>query len=215
MTEVYLIGCGGNAKVVIDICEKIPYKIMGIFDDKYAGNIINVYHKYSVIGSIDHIAEYTKINIINTVGDCNARNKIYQKLNNLDLNWINCIHPNSYISPTAKIGYGNIICYGAFINSDTVIGNFNLINTCAIIEHDCEIGDTNHFAPKTTLCGTVRIGNFNLIGAGTTIIPNKKIGNNNIIGAMTVIINNFENDNTIIGVPGKINTANKVFELIK
>ena len=44
--EVYIIGSGGNAKVVIDICELNNYKILGLFDDKYHGLDIFTYKNY-------------------------------------------------------------------------------------------------------------------------------------------------------------------------
>lgn len=202
--DVYIIGSGGNSKVIVDICELNGYNINGFFDDKYNGNNQLIYHKYQIIGKIDDIIEYQDINVINSIGDCVIRNKIFQKLKGLNFKWINCIHPKSCISPTAKIGIGNIICYGSFINSDTIIGDFNLINTYAVIEHDCTIGNFNHIAPKSTMCGGIIIGDINLMGAGTTIIPCKTVGSNNIVGAMTVIINNIGDKCTIVGIPGKI-----------
>ncbi|AYV85815.1 MAG: acetyltransferase [Satyrvirus sp.] len=202
--DVYIIGAGGNSKVVTDICELNKYKIVGIFDDKYTGTEEEIYKKYKLIGKIGDICKYKSINIINSIGDTKIRYSIYQKLVDLNLNWINCIHPNSHLVSNVSMGIGNIICYGSFINSDTMIGNFNLINTYAVIEHDCIIGNFNHIAPRTTLCGGINIGNLNLLGASTTIIPCKKIGNENIIGAMSVIISNFGDGCTIVGIPGKI-----------
>jgi len=202
--DVYIIGSGGNSKVVIDICELNGYNIIGLFDDKYNKDNQLGYHKYPIVGRINDIIEHQNINIINSIGDCDLRQKIYKKLKDLNLNWINCIHQQAYISPTAKIGYGNVICYGSFINSDSKIGNFNLINTYAVIEHDCMIGNFNHFAPKATLCGGIMVGDVNLLGAGTTIIPHKIIGNKNIIGAMSAIIDNIKDNSTVVGVPGKI-----------
>ena len=202
--EVYIIGCGGNCKIVVDICELNKYQIMGIFDDKYEGKTIVGYKQYKIIGKVSDIVKYNKINIVNSIGNNNIRKKIYDSLSDYKLNWINCVHPNAYIVNNVKIGIGNIICYGAFINSDAIIGNFNLINTYAIIEHDCVVGNFNHLAPRSTLCGGITIGDINLLGTSTTIIPCKKIGDNNTIGAQTVIINNFDNDNLIVGIPGKI-----------
>ncbi|XWV26193.1 hypothetical protein QJ857_gp0885 [Tupanvirus soda lake] len=203
--DVYIIGSGGNAKVVVDICELNNYNIVGFFDDKYDGTTKQiVYHKYKIIGKISDIIQYQNINIINSIGDCAIRQKIYSYLKDLRLNWINCVHPRSYLSPTSKIGYGNIICHGAFINSDTNLGNFNLVNTNAIIEHDCQIGDFNHFAPKSTLCGGITVGNTNLFGVGSSVIPGKNIGSSNIIGAMTAVINNIKDNCTVVGIPGKI-----------
>lgn len=207
--EIYIIGCGGNAKVVVDICELNGYQIGGFFDDKFNGEQQLIYRDHKVIGKIKDT--YQNINVINSIGDGIIRQRIYEQLKDYHLNWINCIHPNAYISPTVKMGIGNIICYGALINSDTLLGNFNLVNTYAVIEHDCLIGNFNHFAPKTVLCGGVTVGDVNLFGAGTTVIPGKAIGNNNIIGAMSAIINCYDNGCTIVGVPGKI-IKNKSYE---
>lgn len=205
--DVYIIGCGGNSKVVIDICELCGYKILGIFDDKNNGNYIG-YKQYKIIGKISDIPKYGNINIINSIGNNNIRKKIYDSLIDHKLNWINCIHPNAYIVGNVKMGIGNIICYGAFINSDAIIGNFNLVNTYAIIEHDCSIGNFNHLAPRSTLCGGITIVDLNLIGASSTIIPCKKIGSNNIIGALSVIICDFYDNNLIVGIPGKNKESN-------
>ncbi len=205
--ELYIIGCGGNAKIIVDICELNGYTVKGFFDDKYNDTEQRdqiIYHQYKIIGNIKDIQQYPNINIINSIGDCSVRRKIYLILSNISLLWINCIHPESYISPTAELGHGNVICRGAVINSDTKIGNFNLVNTYAIIEHDCVIGDFNHFAPKSTVCGGVKIGCINLLGAGSTVIPGKTINNNNIIGSMSAIVTNFDSNVVITGIPGKI-----------
>ena len=202
--DVYIIGCGGNSKVVIDICELNGYNVIGIFDDKYNGNQQEIYKRCKLIGTLNDINKYQEINIINSIGDNSTRYKIYKRLESTDLNWINCIHPQTYLSSTVKLGKGNILCYGCFINCDAVIGDFNLINTYSVIEHDCSIGNFNHIAPRATMCGGISIGDLNLLGVSSSIIPGKKIGNKNIIGAMSAIINNYENDQTIVGVPGKV-----------
>ena len=201
--DVYIIGCGGNAKVVVDICICSGYNILGFFDDKNDKSY--TYRGIKVIGKINDIMKYHNINLINSIGNCHCRQEINEKLNNCQckINWINCIHPLSYIAPTVTMGHGNIVCFGAVINSDAKIGNFNLVNSCAIIEHDCIINDFNHCAPRSTLCGNVVLGNLNLLGVSASIIPGKNIGNNNIIGAMSVIIKDVRNDQTIVGVPGK------------
>jgi acetyltransferase EpsM len=203
-TQIYLIGAGGNGKIVADICEKCHYQILGIFDDKFSGNPITFYHNYQIIGKINDVINYQGINIINAIGDQTIRYHVYQMLINVDINWINCICPNSYISPTVKIGKGNIICQSSIINSDVSIGDFNLINTSVIIEHDNYIGNFNNISPRTTLCGGVRVGDLNMMGASTTIIPNKSIGNGNIIGAATVVIKDVDEYNLVIGAPGRI-----------
>ena len=135
--DLYIIGCGGNSKVVIDICKLNGSNIIGCFDDKYEGHKHEIYREIQVIGKIEDIWNYSSVNIVNSIGDNLARKKIFDRLkSHPSLNWINCQHPQSYISPTVQLGKGNIICYGAMINAAAQIGDFNLINTYSIIEHD-------------------------------------------------------------------------------
>lgn len=197
--EVYIIGAGGNCKIVIDICRANKYHIKGIFDDYKTDS---PYKNIPIIGTTQLLAEMSHINVINSIGDIANKCKINSNLPKL--NWINCIHPDTYIADSVSLGIGNIICYGSVINSDTVIGNHNLINTKAIIEHDCVIGNYNHFAPNSTICGGVVINDNNLIGTGASIIPNITVGSSNIIGAMAAIINNQSDRQTVVGVPGKV-----------
>jgi acetyltransferase EpsM len=201
--DIYIIGCGGNAKVVVDICELNKYNVVGFFDDKFVSEE-QIYHKYKIVGKICDVVHHPGCNIVNSIGDCKTRQKIFDELRSLQLNWVNCIHPNSYISKTAKIGKGNIICCGSFINCDAKLGDFNLVNTHSVIEHDCRLGNFNHIGPSSTLCGSIQVGNTNLFGAGTTVIPGKIIGNFNIIGAMSAVINDINDNCTVVGIPAKV-----------
>lgn len=198
--EVYIIGAGGNCKIIIDICRANKYHIKGIFDDYKTDS---PYENIPILGTTQLLAEMSNVNVVNSIGDITTKRQINACLSP-NLNWINCIHPNAYVSNSVRLGVGNIICYGAVVNSDAVIGDHNLINTRAIIEHDCIVGNYNHFAPNSTICGGVVINDNNLIGTGASIIPNITVGSSNIIGAMAAIINNQSDRQTVVGVPGKV-----------
>ncbi len=47
--QVYIIGCGGNSKIVVDICLLNGYEIMGIFDDKFGSDKISVYRNCQIM----------------------------------------------------------------------------------------------------------------------------------------------------------------------
>lgn len=198
--EVYIIGAGNNCKIIIEILKKLKYEIIGIFDDdiKKNGNLCGI----PICGRIENILNYKSIKIVNSIGCCQTRKKINDKIG-CHADWINCIHPEAIISDNVILGVGNIICRGAVINTHSKIGNHNLINTNCIIEHDCIIGDYNHIAPASILCGGINLGHKNLIGANSTIIPNINIGNNNIIGAAACLIKSIQNNTKNIGIPAK------------
>lgn len=200
--EVYIIGCGGNSKVVVDICDLRGYRIMGFFDDRYRGVPIVVYGDHRVIGTIADMTNFPGINVINSIGDNRVRKRICES--GVTVRWINCVHPQAHISPTARMGEGNVVCHGAVINSDAVVGSFNLVNTYSIVEHDCRVGDFNHLAPRTTLCGGITVGDLNLVGAGATILPGKRLGHGNVIGAMSVVLDDIVDGCVVVGIPGRV-----------
>ena len=114
---------------------------------------------------------------------------------------INCIHPSAYISLSAKIGNGNLICPHAVIHTEAVIGNNTIINTSSVVEHDCVIDDYAQISPNTTLCGRDEIGEGAFIGAGSVIVPKIKIGKKSVIAAGSSVITNVPANTLYAGVP--------------
>jgi acetyltransferase EpsM len=210
MPDYYILGAGGNARVVIDIineieCHERPNIV--VFDDTVTKDKISTkfYRQSKYGGTINKAVELYISAVwciyVNAIGDPVARQRVNENFSDLD--WKNIIHPSARISPTAKMGIGNIIYSGAVINANAVIGDFNLINTYADIEHDCVVGNYNSISPRVVLCGGVKIGNGNMIGAGAVVIPSIKIGDDNVIGAGSAIIRQIDVRKTIVGVPGR------------
>ena len=191
ISNVYLIGSGGNSNVIHELCDILDINILGIFDD----------FKENVLGKIKDVNnnKYYNSSLIITMG--HNRSKILNKINISKFNFPNLIHPNAYISPSAQIGHGNIIYRNVILNTNVILGDHNLINTSAIIEHDCKIGNTNSVAPNATICGTCVIGSNNFIGASTTIKNNINIGNYNTIGCSSNVIKDIDNNITCYGNP--------------
>jgi len=198
--EISIIGCGGNSKVVIDICRMNGYIIKGLYDDRYPDIKVG-YRGYKVLGNVMDVDN--KGYVINSIGDEKTREEIYYKLEDNGIKWMNCIHPYSYIEDTCEIGYGNIICNGVIINGNSKIGNFNLVNTNVIIEHDCYVGNFNNISPRCTICGECYIGNYNMIGVGANIIQSIMIGDDIVVGAGGVVINELVDSGTYVGIPCK------------
>lgn len=138
-------------------------------------------------------------------GDNFQRAEIYKYIwTNTTMEPLNCIHPSSVISPSAKIGYGNLVCPTAVIHTDAEIENCTIINTGAIIEHDCRVKNFAQVSPNATLCGRVNIGEYSFIGAGSTIIPNKHVSNKSVVAAGSVVIDYVSQNMMVAGVPAKI-----------
>jgi len=201
MNKIFIIGAGGHSKQVIDIFLSKNISIGGIFDDFKEGYH---YRNIKILGKINDLNKLIPKgeNLFITFGDNNYRMNLYKKFQ--DYNFPNCIHINSYISDTAKIGFGNYIGCFAKLGEDCQLGNFNILNEACIVAHDNYIGDYNHLSINVSTGGNVIIGNLNLIGIGASIIPKVIILDNNILGAACLVNQNINFDLKCVGVPIKI-----------
>ena len=198
MKNIGIIGCGGHAKVIIDIINEInnvnlnSYKIIGIFDDNKNGYLYNI----PILDKIINLKNYNIDSFIISIGNDKIREKIFNDFS--FLKWETLIHPFTCISKNIIIGEGTVICAGCIIQTEVKIGTHCIINTGSTIDHESIIGNFSSICPKATICGNVLIGSCTMIGANSTIIQNISIGNNCIIGAGSVVIRNIKNNCKVV-----------------
>ncbi|MGL4671207.1 acetyltransferase [Cetobacterium sp.] len=210
MKKVVVIGCGGHAKVVIDIIQQRITKlneeilIVGILDDSFIENEQKKLFQIPLIGKINKILELQKdIYYVIAIGNNKIRKKIAQEYKHI--NYLTLIHPDSVIGNNVEIGCGTVVMAGAIINSYTTIGKHCILNSGSTVEHDNILGDYVHISPRAILCGGVKIGEESWIGAGAIVVVGVELSKNIIIGAGAVILKSIEKSNlTFIGIPGKI-----------
>ena len=198
-TSVYVIGAGGQAKVVIRALLESNCSVAGVFDDQIdlqKTSILGV----PVIGLIDDIQQQPAYPVIVGIGDNRTRQAIVQRL---DVEWATVIHPSAVVDPTVKLGVGSVVMAGAVIQVDTFIHDHVIVNTAASVDHDCVIGNFSHVAPGAHLAGECRIGDGVLIGVGAAVIPQIEIGEWTVVGAGAAVVNNVPSDQVVAGVPAR------------
>jgi|SaaInlStandDraft_5_1057022.scaffolds.fasta_scaffold01573_5 acetyltransferase EpsM len=203
MTEIILVGAGGNCKKIIDIILKCNYTIKGILDDKFVEQI-EFYRGIKIIGIISNINKYKDYNIVVTIGTIAFRRSFFSIYS--DYRYINIIHPGSCVSESSKLGKGIIIHYGVYIGPDTIIGDYCHLDTQSIIEHDCILCNNVLICPKTTLCGGVKVCDNVFVGAGTTVINSTKsneilLNESCFIGAGSLINKSIDRNILYYGTP--------------
>jgi len=144
------------------------------------------------------------MNIACAIANAEIKMLLKKKLEKLGFNYINVIHPKSYISPTAKLGTGNYIKAGAIVETNTVIGNCCIIDNGVAIAHDNKIGDGCHLAPGVTLGSNIEIGEQTIVGIGASISTNINIGKKVIVSVGSSVTHDIPDNTVIEGVPGKI-----------
>ena len=192
--KVYLYGASGHAKVVMDIVRLMGYEVPCLIDDN--NSVVELAGK-PVVHSAEGLSP-----IIVTIGNCNIRRKIVEKLG--DCSFLTAVHPNSIMADSVQLGEGTVVMAGAILNPYATVGKHCIINTGASLDHDVSLGDFVHIAPHSTLCGEVRVGDDTWIGAGSTVIQGVSIGKNCFIGAGSVVIKDIPDNSLCYGSPAKI-----------
>lgn len=195
MSELYLYGASGHAKVIIEIAEIVGLQVVGLVD---ADPKITTLLDYPV----DQNFENRGKNWVISIGNNKIRKKI--ALASIDKIFIKLIHPSSFISKRAKIGEGTVVMAGVTLNSDARVGQHCIINTNSSIDHDCQIGDFVHISPNVALAGNVHIGEGTHVGIGVCVIQGIKIGKWCTVGAGAVIIKDIPDGATVVGNPGRV-----------
>lgn len=199
-----IIGASGRAKVITAILELNNYNIIGYVSSEPKGSIIN---GYPVLCSIEEMIENNNNmgfqSVIVAIGDNYQRKVITEKAKKLQLQIINCIHPDAQISKGAILGEGIYIDAGVIIHPGVVIGDNVTIGLKSTISHDSIIGDYVNIAPGVTICGEVKMNELSVAGPGAVIIEKINIGRNSIVGAGAVVVSNVDTNSVVMGVPAK------------
>ena len=174
---VYLYGASGHAKVVKDIAKLAYLDVPCLIDDNPN---VNELDGLKVVHSAEGLFP-----LIVTIGDCQIRRKIVEKLG--ENRYMTVVHPKAVLADSVKLGYGTVVMAGAILNPDVSVGDHCIINTGASVDHECQLGDFVHISPHSTLCGNVHVGEGTWVGAGSTVIQGVKIGAWSVIGAGSVV----------------------------
>lgn len=201
MNKLAIIGAGGHGKVAAEIAELSGWEEVIFFD-----NDPNKEYRWHIQGTIDDllndISQYD--NVFIAIGNNTIRKDLFLKFKQYQCNFPSLIHPNSIISPSAKIEDGCLIAAGSIINADATLGIGSILNTKASLDHDCIIGEFTHIAPGTTVAGNVNIGHNCWLGIGSTVIQNITIADDIFIGANTLIIRNLIESGLYFGQPAQL-----------
>ena len=203
MKKIIVIGAGGHSAEIDDyFCyakAKNPnydLTIKGFIDDNPLS-----YKNYDFtgeyLGDIKSHKIETDCFYIMGIANLKYRKSIIEIFLQKGASFTNFIHPDSYISPSCKIGNGVVIAPGVNIGPKVSIGNFTLINSRSSIGHDTKVGNYNFICPNVCFSGFTEIGDENLFGINSATIPEIKIGNRNKISAGMLLDKNIGDDEVV------------------
>jgi len=125
-----------------------------------------------------------------------------------DMQFVNLIHPTSYVSRSVQLNYGLQLEPLSTIAACTSIGfGVNIKRNCNI-GHHCQIEDFVTINPGVTISGSVKIGRNTMIGTGTSIKDEITIGKNSIIGLGSVVVKDIPDNSIAYGNPCVVHRMN-------
>lgn len=203
MRDVIIIGAGGHAAEIDEyisynqhITDRNELNVIGFLDDNPESYARYRFSAPLLGGAKDHNVLKGHYYIIG-IADLKYRRLFVERYKDDGAQFITFIHNKAYISPSAFIGEGSIICPNVNIGPNVKIGKYTLINSRCSLGHDTVIGDFNFISPNVCFSGFTEVGDENLFGINSATIPGINVGSNNTIAAGMIIDQNIGNDSVV------------------
>jgi len=202
--RILIFGAGGHGKVVADMIRAMGHEVAGFVDQDGLGRQAEPGGGAIIALQDEILANGTVACATVAIGNNRVRLELVGRLEELGYDLPALIHPNTTVSPSARIGAGSHVLAGVVVNAAAQVGRGVILNTSAVIEHDCILHDGVHISPAAVLAGEVEVGPGAWIGAGAVIINRVKVGAGAIVGAGAVVIRDVPANTTVVGNPARI-----------
>jgi len=137
------------------------------------------------------------------VGDQPARQDLAGRFSRRGARWASVVHARAWVSPTARLDQGVLVCSGAVVQTGASLGQHAIANSGSIIEHDVCVGAFGHVAPGAILGGGAVVGELCYIGLGSRVRDHIRVGDGVTVGMGAVVVNDVPDGETVIGVPAR------------
>jgi len=203
-SPIVILGAGGHARVVADICRSIGREVAGFLTpDVEPGTSIGA---LAVLGSDERLrdADFVAAHEFGLgIGDSPLRCELGRRVLDAGGALPALVHERSVVASDVDLGRGSVLMAGTVVNTGAELGAFVVVNTGATVDHDCHLGEGTHVGPGVHLAGAVRSGRIVQIGIGASVVQGIALGDRAIVGAGATVIRDVESDTTVVGCPAR------------
>lgn len=208
MKHLIIIGAGGMGREVYHLATDCSgygteFDIKGFLDDNIHALDSFTYKYPSVIGSINDYQIQDDDIFTCSIGDVHTKVRIVSLIESKGGKFVNLIHPDVYINPTAQMGNGILAFHDVHVGSEAIIGNHVMLQSYAAIGHDAVIGDFTRIDPKASVIGGVKVGNRVTLHTMSVLNHKVVVGDNAVVGALSFVIRKVKPGITVFGNPAK------------
>ena len=207
--QILVVGTGSEARIAADIYTAMGHVILGFLETDPDRNIREL-NDVNVVGHYDDdaakaVLKDSRVEFVVAVGDIAERVRVYSKLSKRAKRpSANAIHPLSWQSPYATLGFGNLFNAGVVVNANTVIGDMNHFHSGVTVETDARIGNYCNFSAGVRIGGNVTVDDAVFIGTGAVIYPGVHLGEGCMIGAGSVVLKSVDPRKKVFGNPAQV-----------
>lgn len=206
--QVFILGAGGHAKVVIDALLEASIMVAGCIEPDLSNVGAEISRGIRVAGDEGVLLKLGPeqvylVNGVGSIGTTDLRRRIFDRFKAAGFEFLQVLHPKAIISKEVTILEGSQIMAGAILQSGVFVGANTIVNSGSVVDHDCRIGDHCHVAPGATLSGRVLVGSNTHIGTGSSVIQDVRIGHNCLVGAGAVVTKDISDSLIARGVPAR------------
>ena len=169
-TRLLIIGAGGHGRSVAESASLSGnFEIVGFADDHT--DLTEQIMGKPVIGVVDPKLIDPSIcdQVIIAIGSNSVREGLMVRFAELGFSFANVVHPQAFVSPTAKMGDGIAIMAGAIIGTEASLGRGAIINCGAVVDHHAQVKDYGHLGVAACMAGGATIGRGAWVQAGSAI----------------------------------------------
>lgn len=203
-TGIYIVGCGGHAKVIAGMIAAGDRFEVSAFVDRapepgaqFLGRPIHA--------EAEFLTRNEKAPVVVAIGEAVYRRATVEKLKAAGFGQFpSILAPSAHLTGEVSIAEGTVVMPGACLNPSADVGAFCIVNTGAVLEHDCRLGDWSALAPGVTVGGGCRIGGQTYIGIGASIAHGVTVGANAVLGGGAFLARDMGDNEFWAGVPAAL-----------
>lgn len=206
MRNLVIIGAGGFAREVFDMANycygtDTDFNIKGFLSD--GPSDIELMGYPAVLDTVSGYEIQKNDVFFCGIGSVQDRKKCVEIILSKGGEFINLIHPNVVISPSAKIGIGVAIKAYCVIASDVVIEDFSFIQSSVIMGHDVKIGKYCQINSFSFFAGCSKLEDLVFVGAHSKFIQGTEAEELSVIGIGSLVLRKVKTRTTVFGTPAK------------
>lgn len=200
MNDIIIVGAGGFG---LELSEYIKQDIesgslknvslKGFLDDQTeAYKRENIKTPY--LGTITEYQPERNDRLLIAIGNPYIRRIVHERLSVKKCRYMSYIHSSAYVSKTAVIKEGVIVCPYSIVNSSSVLDEYSLINVFCSIGHGARVGKYSVLSPYSAVNGDASLGCQCFMGTRATVFPKVSVGENCTIDSHSYAKKSVEND---------------------